>query len=295
MEALDPGEAENTSEGAGWDDDLLDMAGPFSGLPGCCRANSASTVAFAGRRRRAASGAAALFDSHCHVGSDREQLGLLPRVKCSMLVFGTSEADWPGVQSACSSARSSAPGFGLHPWYAHSAQEGWLDRLRALLEAQPRALVGEIGLDKVYRTKETRKCEFQAQLAVFEAQLRLAHALRRPASVHCVQSWGKMMEVLQVAAAAGALPPAIAVHSWGGPPEWMEQLSRAAGPQCPLYFGFSDVVNYKGGDAIRAKRLEENIRAVPDGRLLLESDIDAPDMVDEGVSTMCNVIAKLKA
>ena len=53
----------------------------------------------------------------------------------------------------------STPGFGIHPWFAHSVQDGWVERQRALLIAHPGSIVGEIGLDKAARTPETGKCE----------------------------------------------------------------------------------------------------------------------------------------
>jgi Tat protein secretion system quality control protein TatD with DNase activity len=48
-------------------------------------------------------------------------------------------------------------GAGIHPWFAHQPKSSdWATRLGALLEAQPRLIVGEIGLDKVARTPDTR-------------------------------------------------------------------------------------------------------------------------------------------
>lgn len=88
-------------------------------------------------------------------------------------------------------------GVGIHPWRAHAASPGWLDRLETVLvqHARHRApgfLVGEIGLDKAARTPETGRCEYAAQKAVFAAQLQLAAKLGRPISVHCVKAAGTM-------------------------------------------------------------------------------------------------------
>merc|ERR1719343_805376 len=102
------------------------------------------------------------------------------------------------------------------------------------------------------------------------------------------------MECLQECAKSKTLPPAIAMHSWTGPSEWVAQLTKAVGHQCPLYFGFSEVINHRGGEAARQERLESNVRAVPDNRLLLESDLDAPDCIDQHMGTICNVVAKIK-
>eukprot|EP00752_Nemacystus_decipiens_P010441 g9302.t1 len=90
-------------------------------------------------------------------------------------------------------------GLGLHPWSAHSRSDEWLQNLTALLEEHPQALVGEIGLDKVARTPETRRVEWDHQLEVFRAQMALAAELSRPTSVHCVKAYGKIVDFLREA------------------------------------------------------------------------------------------------
>ncbi len=58
------------------------------------------------------------------------------------------------------------PAFGVHPYFAHQVSPHWFDDLRKILIANPKAIVGEIGLDKVARTPETGKCEFDSQIEV---------------------------------------------------------------------------------------------------------------------------------
>lgn len=235
-----------------------------------------------------------LTDSHCHAGATDKAASSAGCVRAKMLIMGTNEEDWDLVLSACARARFAIPAFGLHPWYVHVAEAGWVDRLRELLIQHPHAFVGEVGLDKVFRVKETRKCEYQLQQDAFVVQLRLAHELQRPMSVHCVQSWGKILEFLGHAAKRKELPPAIALHSWGGPPEWVAQLRKVVEPDCQLYFGFSEVINYRGGEKGRVERLEANLRVVDDDRILLESDLDSPEHIDQCMAAICNVVAKAK-
>eukprot|EP00903_Cladosiphon_okamuranus_P021639 g19894.t2 len=90
-------------------------------------------------------------------------------------------------------------GLGLHPWNAHAKSEGWLQNLKALLEEYPQALVGEIGLDKVARTPDTRRVEWDHQLKVFRVQMALAARLSRPVSMHCVKAYGKIVDFLREA------------------------------------------------------------------------------------------------
>ena len=134
---------------------------------------------------------------------------------------------------------------------------------------------------------------FDEQAAVFEAQLALAAELRRPASVHCVRAAGALEAALR---GAGALPPAIALHSYSGAAAAVAQLRAAAAARaaarapCELFFGFSWAVN--GAPSGRA-RAHGAIRAVADDRVLRESDrADARVIGDEsGAGASCALVA----
>lgn len=79
----------------------------------------------------------------------------------------------------------------VHPWFAHNLStelksvfdDEWIQKLRFLLEKYPSSIIGEIGLDKVARTPETKKNEIHLQIPIFEAQVKLATQLNRPISV----------------------------------------------------------------------------------------------------------------
>jgi Tat protein secretion system quality control protein TatD with DNase activity len=77
----------------------------------------------------------------------------------------------------------------------------WLRKLKSMLEQHPGCLVGEIGLCKqarFLRTYEGGKAEaLRLQRLAFQEQLRLACELGRPASVHCVNQHGVLLQVLQ--------------------------------------------------------------------------------------------------
>ena len=62
--------------------------------------------------------------------------------------MATHEGDWPLVARYVASQEDAIAAYGVHPWKAHEAKEGWIDRLRGMLQSHPTALVGEIGLDK---------------------------------------------------------------------------------------------------------------------------------------------------
>ena len=66
---------------------------------------------------------------------------------------------------------------GIHPW---EAAEGDLATVRE--HVGPAQIVGEIGLDYLRPDRE-------AQLRIFEGQLRLAEAAGKPVVLHCVKAF----------------------------------------------------------------------------------------------------------
>ena len=87
--------------------------------------------------------------------------------------------------------------FGVHPWETleefkvESLKLKADEELRALLIANPKAGVGEIGLDRL-------KCRDIPPLMreVFEAQLALAFELRRPVVLHGAKCWGQVVKAI---------------------------------------------------------------------------------------------------
>lgn len=173
-------------------------------------------------------------------------------------VAATSEADWPTV---CALA-DAHPGrvmcsLGLHPWFLADRSSRWLRNLRESLASRP-AGIGEIGLDG--RMKDGLDAEREA---VFLAQLELSCELALPASVHCRDAWGRMLELLL---AQPPHPAGLLIHAYSGPPDALPALAE------------KNVSVSFGGTLTRpnARRARDNARAVLPGHFLLESD--APDL-----------------
>ncbi|WP_373779928.1 TatD family hydrolase [Neisseria dentiae] len=128
-----------------------------------------------------------LTDTHCHL-ADPALLGSLPQVLaaaraagvCRFIVPATQRADFADV-AALSALPSMHIAFGIHPWFAGSAEEGDFIYLERQLAQHPQALVGEIGLD--YGRAQTQEQRLR-QVEVFERQLALAQRLRRPVIIH---------------------------------------------------------------------------------------------------------------
>ena len=229
------------------------------------------------------------FDAHTHLHLDEraeavERAHLALEERAGSALMCTEPPDWARALALASAHHNARLFVGVHPWFAHryASQltdrqgesggesgsgsgregEGWLSALRELLTQDERLCVGEIGLDRRWRTPDTGEVAYQAQLTCFEAQLALAAELKRPVSVHCVHAQGDLYRLLSE---APELPPTIALHAFGGARGTVEQLTRSRfGAR--LYFGFAACVNF------RSPKTKEVLKAVPPDRLLLESD-----------------------
>ncbi len=170
--------------------------------------------------------------------------------------------------------------FGVHPWEAleefkaESLKLKVDEELRALLIANPKAGVGEIGLDRL-------KCRDIPPLMreVFEAQLSLAFELRRPVVLHGAKCWGQVVRTCEKALEERHLRR----------PAAGSRLSGDAASELPLRFlfhGFSrsdglipDIVRLGGfisvGPAalnVHAVNYRELVKKIPMDRLLAETD-----------------------
>jgi len=145
------------------------------------------------------------------------------------------------------------PSFGYHPWHVKERSPDWQAVLLRHLNAVPSG-IGEIGLDRWIKDYD-----LAAQEEVFVWQLRLAAERNLPASIHCLQAWGRLLELLR----AGPCPRCgFLLHSFGGPCEMIGPLAElGAYFSVPGYFAHE-----------RKARQREVFRQVPPARLLIETD-----------------------
>ena len=171
-------------------------------------------------------------------------------------VNATDEADWDAV--ALLAGRPGVfPAYGLHPWKVAARRPGWEDRLRARLEGDPRAGVGETGLDRWIEGHD-----LDDQLRVFSTHMEIAAELNRPLTVHCLRAWGSMRGRL----AAGPLPDrGFLLHAYGGPAEMLGEFIGMG-----AYFSFSTYFTDP-----RRHRVRDTFARVPAERLLVETDAPA--------------------
>lgn len=203
-----------------------------------------------------------LFDVHCHL----QDQALFPDIKNVMeraeaagverfVCCGTSSGDWQTVVQLAEQFPQVIPMVGLHPWFVSTGWLKYVQMLEKLLEEHPEAGVGETGLD--FQEKCTNRVE---QEECFAAHLDLARELNRPVAVHCVRAWGRLVEILRVHPA-----PRVLLHAFGGAAELIPELV-----ELNCWFSFC-------GSAAnpQSKRVRASAAAVPNGRLLIETD--SPD------------------
>lgn len=204
-----------------------------------------------------------------HLGKIAGQLAALGLR--SAVVNGTCEDDWARVSELSRQYPFVAPSFGLHPWDVGNRSPAWLEKLTAILATHPGAGVGEIGLDRWIlerarpddpRLAGLRRAPLDEQTEVFVAQLQLAARDNRPATIHCLDAWGALDEVLRTAKlpARGFL-----LHAYSGPAEMIRGFADLG-----AYFSFN-------GSFLDEKkaRHRETFKQVPRERLLVETDAPA--------------------
>jgi len=149
--------------------------------------------------------------------------------------------------------------FGIHPWEATERAEAGLSALGAQLAANPRAGVGEIGLDRL-KVRDIPP----PMRTLFEAQLEMAVEMKRPVVLHGAKCWGQVVKEVR---------------------RKMEE-GRIAEGQTFLFHGFSrsdglipDIVALNGYISVGPAVLNDHavnyralVKKIPLERLLIETD-----------------------
>jgi TatD DNase family protein len=205
------------------------------------------------------------YDAHNHLQDDRfggrqdELLAACEKVGVArMVVNGACESDWPQVLALARKNKIVLPSFGYHPWYLHERTPEWLANLEKFLDQVPGA-IGEIGLD---RWKPD--LPYAGQEEVFLVQLGVAAERNLLVSIHCLQAWGRLHELLR----DHPRPThGFVLHSFGGPAEMVPTFAKLG-----AYFSFPGYFLHE-----RKLRQRETFKHVPADRLLIETD--APDQL----------------
>lgn len=209
-----------------------------------------------------------------------------------------------------------------------------LDRSFRLPEG-PSTVTGDMstktgGSEEVYTpgSREGRpltpyRVNMEHQKTVLRAQFDLAARLGRAVSVHSVQAHGVIFELMQamwkghelpskrerkrkssVPNAHGdeekagdggprslPFPPRVCMHSYSGPPDTLKQFLNPLVP-AEIYFSFSAAINFSNASSAKVVNV---IKAVPEDRILVESDLHcAGEMMDGLLKDILVKICELK-
>lgn len=201
-----------------------------------------------------------LYDSHLHLQDPRLKTVLFGLTDCyeplkvdRVVVNGTEEGDWESVGQLSEMFPFVKPAFGLHPWKTFDRSPHWLGNLEYCIDHY-NGFVGEIGLDRWIEHHD-----FEDQIDVFIKQLQLAARKDLPASIHCLNAWGKLVELLETESKPSS---GILLHSYSGSIELVPRLVELG-----CYFSFS---GYFLSD--RKAKTRETFQTIPVERILVETD-----------------------
>lgn len=205
-----------------------------------------------------------MIDCHLHLQDERlsscldEILATIRVLGITRLVVnGTHPGDWDAVARLASRVPEVIPCYGLHPWKVGRESGPWLEDLADRLRADPRAAVGEIGLDRWIKD-----FDFERQREAFAAQLALAGSLGRPVTIHCLNAWGTLAEMLETV----PRPRHFLLHSFGGPVGMIDRFVSLG-----AFFSISGYF-FRSGKESKLAAFDR----IPRDRILVETD--APDM-----------------
>ena len=157
-------------------------------------------------------------------------------------------SDWQSVQKLATDYPQIIPAYGVHPWYTDDITENWKTELENILRKNPRAIVGECGIDRL------KNPDMQKQLDILNEHINLANKYSRPLIIHSVKADTEFRQLFS------KLPKRTVFHSFTGSVEWGKELQK---------HGFFIGINFS---ILRKKNIVEILHAISLNRVLLETD-----------------------
>jgi TatD DNase family protein len=210
-----------------------------------------------------------MIDSHCHLDVARfdvDRDAVLSRAWAAgvrgLVIPAIAPASWEPLLEWPARDRRVQVGLGIHPQalpeLPSAHDDAHLARLDELLARGQAIAVGECGLDG----PSEARAPMERQVKVLRAHLALARKYRLPVLLHCLRAHPHLQRLLKEEPPVDA---GILLHSYSGSGE-LVRFYAAHG----CWFSFAGPVTFS-----EARKPLDAARAVPHGRLLLETD--APD------------------
>jgi TatD DNase family protein len=191
-----------------------------------------------------------MIDAHMH-GVEQVPENYLDFPQLTRMVSCVARADEWDRQMAIEDPRM-IKSYGVHPWYVEDWTLENRKRLFDLLAADPKAQVGEIGLD-------SKRGQILGQTMVMIQQIDIAEYHNRVVSIHDVGCEKMVLDALKDRKLKGVI-----LHSYGSD-SYIKPYSELG-----CYFSISPRILSRSD--IRVKRL---LDAIPEDLLLLETDSPA--------------------
>ena len=203
-----------------------------------------------------------LIDTHCHLDFAGNAAELAAAyAACGGALSGTCDPrDFERVRTMLAPfAPRVRVGLGLHPWWVADGTcgEGEVALFERLAPAA--SLISEVGLDFQPRRADTRDAQIEAFERVCAAAARpSAEFPRRIMSIHSSAAAACVLDVLE---RTGCLDACLCIFHWFSGSQ--EELTRAIESGC--LFSVNERM-------LKTKRGRAYARAIPEGRLLIETD-----------------------
>ncbi|MVZ66850.1 TatD family deoxyribonuclease [Sphingobacterium sp. DK4209] len=155
---------------------------------------------------------------------------------------------------------------GIHPWYIDLDEEAQWAALEQYAGKPQVLAIGECGLDKLTST------EWNKQIRVFEKQITLANALKKPLIIHCVRAYHEVF----ISLLRKEVKVPVIFHGFDRNWPLAEQLLKNKNYYLSL------------GTAILKGKLDDVIQHIPLDRFFLETD-DKPTKISDIYAYFCRV------
>lgn len=157
-------------------------------------------------------------------------------------------SDWNTVQNLAENYPQIIPAYGIHPWHINDITENWENKLENLLQKNPRAMVGECGIDRLKNPDTNR------QIQILQTHIEIANKYNRPLIIHSVKADREFDELFS------QLPKCSIFHSFTGSAEWGRQIQNN---------GFFIGLNFS---ILRKKNAADILHGISLDKVLLETD-----------------------
>lgn len=202
------------------------------------------------------------IDSHCHLnyrGLVEDQQGVLARARGAgvthLVNISTRSSEWDEIIALAESEPDVSASVGIHPHEADAHKDIGLEVLVERASHPKVVGIGETGLDFHYDHSDRDQ-----QQRAFRTHIAASRETGLPLIIHSREAEEETRAILAEELERGAFPALI--HCFTGSRRFAEQMIELG-----LFISISGIVTFKN-----ARDLQETARAIPEDRLLIETD-----------------------